>query len=195
MKIKRKSLFIIAFVLILALCVPAIGTFADGDNLAKNGDFEKLDSNGLPKNWEFTAYYDDGKASNYSVDQDAERGNVVKITNNTENDARFIQKISVKGGKTYKFSCYVKTENVAGGAGANIGFENVTEKSKGITGTSGWTYIEIIGKTDDKQKEISVGVRLGGFGATSTGTAWFDDFKVEEDTGTAVKLFTSSSSN
>ena len=85
MKIKRKSLFIIAFVLILALCVPAIGTFADGDNLAKNGDFEKLDSNGLPKNWEFTAYYDDGKASNYSVDQDAERGNVVKITNNTEN--------------------------------------------------------------------------------------------------------------
>lgn len=197
MKIKRKSLFIIAFVLILALCVPAIGTFADGDNLAKNGDFEKLDSNGLPKNWEFTAYYDDGKASNYSVDQDAERGNVVKITNNTENDARFIQKISVKGGKTYKFSCYVKTENVAGGAGANIGFENVTEKSKGITGTSGWTYIEIIGKTDDKQKEISVGVRLGGFGATSTGTAWFDDFRVEEveDTGTAVKLFTSGSSN
>ncbi len=196
MKLKRA--FTIVLILLIALCLPCFGSFAEGENLAKNGDFENL-SSGLPTNWEFKAYYDDGTASNYFIDKDAARGTVIKIVNNSENDARFIQTIKVKGNTTYKFSCYVKTENVVGGAGANIGFENITDHSASVSGTADWTLIELVGKTDKAQKEIEVGLRLGGFGATSTGTAWFDDFKMIEvgNDSSAINLFkdTSSGSN
>lgn len=191
---RSKRLLAAILVLLFVFTMPVLA-LADGDSLAKNGDFEKL-SSGLPKDWSFKAYYDDGTATNYFVDNDAERGNVIRIVNNSENDARFIQTIKVKGNTAYKFSCYVKTDNVVGGAGANIGFEEITDHSESITGTSEWKLIEITGKTDDKQKEITVGVRLGGFGATSTGTAWFDDFKVVEIDGSAqINLFKASSQN
>ena len=191
---RSKRLLAAILVLLFVFTMPVLA-LADGDSLAKNGDFEKL-SSGLPKDWSFKAYYDDGTATNYFVDNDAERGNVIRIVNNSENDARFIQTIKVKGNTAYKFSCYVKTDNVVGGAGANIGFEEITDHSESITGTSEWKLIEITGKTDDKQKEITVGVRLGGFGATSTGTAWFDDFKVVEvDESAQINLFKASSQN
>lgn len=191
---RSKRLLAAILVLLFALTMPVMG-LADGDNLAKNGDFEKL-SSGLPKDWSFKVYVDDGTASNYFIDNDAERGNVIRIVNNSENDARFIQTVKVKGNTVYKFSCYVKTDNVAGGAGANIGFEEITDHSESVTGTSDWQLIEITGKTDAKQKEITVGLRLGGFGATSTGTAWFDDFKVVEVGGEAqINLFKDSSQN
>lgn len=191
---RSKRLLAAILVLLFVLTMPVLG-LADGDNLAKNGDFEKL-SSGLPKDWSFKAYVDDGTATNYFIDNDAERGNVIRIVNNSENDARFIQTVKVKGNTVYKFSCYVKTDNVVGGAGANIGFEDITDHSESVTGTSDWKLIEITGKTGDKQKEITVGLRLGGFGAISTGTAWFDDFRVVEVGGSAqINLFKDSSQN
>lgn len=191
---RAKRLLVTILVLLFALAIPVMG-LADGENLAKNGDFEKL-SSGLPDGWEFKAYVDDGVTSNYYVDNDAERGVVMRIVNNSENDARFIQTVKVKGNTVYKFSCYVKTKDVVGGAGANIGFEEITDHSESVTETSDWKLIEITGKTDKNQKEITVGVRLGGFGATSTGTAWFDDFKVVEVGGSAqINLFKDSSQN
>lgn len=193
----RKSLIVIIFVLIAAMCFSSVGVVADGDNLAKNGNFEKLNSNGLPKKWEFKAYYEDGAITSYCVENDSQRGNVVKITNNQENDARFYQSVSVKPGKTYKISCYVKTENVSGDVGANIGFEAIATRSSGVTGTSDWTYIEIIATAGDKQKSVDIGIRLGGFGATCTGTAWFDDFQVVETASNdnAVSMGTSTESS
>lgn len=191
---KLKRILAAALVLMFTVCIPSFG-LAEGKNLAKNGNFETL-SAGMPKDWTFTAYIDDGIASNYYVDKDRERGNVIKIVNGSENDARFTQTIKVKGNTVYKFSCYVKTEGVTGGAGANIGFETITSRSTGVYDNSDWRLIEITGKTDKNQKQITVGVRLGGFGATSTGTAWFDDFRVVEvNESPQINLFQESSSS
>lgn len=93
-------------------------------------------------------------------------------------------------GKTYRFSGYIKTENVVGEAYiANEQYRHETPNSKtvtvsdSVTGTSDWTYVSFTftGKQrtkDDGTKERCVDhffLTLNG-----TGTVWFDDVKIEE---------------
>ena len=128
-KINKKTLTVslaiiaavcVIFGIVLLLASPKSGGSA---NIA-NGSFESLDSSGLiPKGWEYTSYLNDTSVSNAVVVQDAARGNVVKLTNAELDDAHFTQTISVQANTIYKLSCYIKTENVSGGAGANIALD------------------------------------------------------------------------
>lgn len=185
-KINKKTLTVslaiiaavcVIFGIVLLLASPKSGGSA---NIA-NGSFESLDSSGLiPKGWEYTSYLNDTSVSNAVVVQDAARGNVVKLTNAELDDAHFTQTVSVQANTIYKLSCYIKTENVSGGAGANIALEDRTCYSTPVLGTTDWTMVELVGKTGSGQSKLKIGCRLGNFSSTSMGIAYFDDFKIEK---------------
>ncbi len=173
-----------AFAILAAFAV--LFTFAGGAVLAgtgstvKNGDFSKLGSDKMPENWKFFSYSNDMSKSYAGVITDPERGSVVKVINKEEDDAHLNQTVSVKANTVYRFSVYVKTENVEGGAGANIGLEDIICCSSPVVGTNDWRQIELVGKTGSKQKSLSISCRLGNFGAVSKGVAYFSDFDMEE---------------
>ncbi|MBQ5488984.1 MAG: phospholipid carrier-dependent glycosyltransferase [Clostridia bacterium] len=192
----NRILFTAAIALIIASTI--LSTACSSGAGVVNGDFSKLGSNKLPTGWTFTSYTNNSINSNAAVVSDPERGNVVRLSNATEDDAHFVQEISVKPNTVYKFSVYAKTENVVGGAGANIGMEDLTYYSTPLTGTVGWTRLELVGKTGASQKTVKVGCRLGNYGATSSGTAYFSDFSAEElknYSGTAQSIETRKSNS
>ena len=179
-KINKKTLTVslaiiaavcVIFGIVLLLASPKSGGSA---NIA-NGSFESLDSSGLiPKGWEYTSYLNDTSVSNAVVVKDAARGNVVKLTNAELDDAHFTQTVSVQANTIYKLSCYIKTENVSGGAGANIALEDRTCYSTPVLGTTDWTMVELVGKTGSGQSKLKIGCRLGNFSSTSMGIAYFE---------------------
>ena len=174
------------------------------EDIVKNGNLDEINSSsGLPVGWEFYSYYLDHDTdfpkpvSYFTMETDPTYGNVVKLTNSGSDDSRLMQTITVKPNKTYKFTCYVKTSDVVGALGANIGFEDSTTHSDGIIGTHDWTKLEVIGKTGKDQKTVQVGLRLGGFGAEATGTAWFSGLTVEQvsSNSDAILLYTENAQN
>ena len=105
---------------------------------------------------------------------------VVLVEANEENDVRFCRDFDVEPNSNYKISCKVKTENVENGSGANISIINSFATSDAVLGTNDWQEISLVGKPAENQNRITVCLRIGGYGATSIGKAWFDDFKIEK---------------
>lgn len=176
----KKHFVRISFIAVLAVILTSSALLAGcGKNASvQNSSFDKLGSNNLPVGWTFTSYRNDITLSNATVVKE-DGVNVVCITNKTDDDAHFFQKVSVKPNTVYRFSVMCRTENVTGTVGANIGLEDVICHSEPLIGTNDWTMLELVGKTDAAQKELGIGCRLGNFGAESSGVAYFKDFRVE----------------
>ncbi|MFR1517997.1 MAG: glycosyltransferase 87 family protein [Clostridia bacterium] len=113
----------------------------------------------------------------------------VAIHTTSANDARFTYKYDAALENTYyRMSVWVKTENVGTSAsggeneavGANLSVLNTYQHSAAYTGSSDWTYIEFYGKTGKNQTSFTVCLRLGFYGGINTGTAYFDDFELEQ---------------
>lgn len=138
--------------------------------------------------------YTDGVSAVSSVIEDG-RGSVAFISSDSENDARLIQEFEVSGNTAYRITCDVRTEDVVGEAGANIGVYGVAVTGGSITGTSDWQTIELVGKTAPGQNALPVSVGIGGHGALASGKAWFDNVRIElaDDTETGVMLGSGSS--
>ena len=93
-------------------------------------------------------------------------------------------------GKTYRFSGYVKTENVVGEAYiANKQYQHASPedytlyKSEAVTGTNDWTYVSFTFVA--QERSFADGSRqrcIDHFYLTlnGSGTVWFDDVKLEE---------------
>ncbi|MCR5809104.1 MAG: glycosyltransferase family 39 protein [Clostridiales bacterium] len=178
----KKLLSILAFLLAMILCAPVM---AQNASLVRNGDFEKFDeSDKFPDYWDFHSYEAEykenyGNASAF-CEQDAERGSVLHITVKEDDDAAVYQAIRVEPLSIYRISCFIRTENVENGGGANVALRDIIACSEGVYGTSGWQEVTLIGKTGPDQTSIVVSCRLGGYSAVSHGDAWFDDFRVEK---------------
>ena len=174
---------LISTALILALIFTAAAA-AEG-SLAVNGGFEDFGKNDLlPTGWNFHSYEaeynsDPGNAS-VVCEQDPERGAVVHISVQNNDDAALFQLVKVEPSTMYRISCFVKTEGVADGAGANVALRDIIALSDGVYGDTGWHEIELVGKTGPVQNDMIVSCRVGGYGAVSHGEAWFDDLKVEK---------------
>lgn len=138
-------------------------------------------------------WYADMWQSGDSAKQVSLDGNdVVLIDAKSENDIRYCREVDVEPAQIYRLTCNVKTENVQNGNGANVSILNSFATSAGVLGTNDWQKIELIGQTAENQDKITVCLRIGGYGATSYGTAWFDDLKIEQiddATGLAVADF------
>lgn len=162
----------------------AFSSFAS-DNLLQNPSFEQ-ESGAMPASWENSSWDVKPGVSEFNYEKgEAHSGDgFVTVTNNSENDARFTQNVSVKDNTTYRLSCWIKTENVGtvqNGKGANISVEGKVETSKDIKGTNGkWEYAEMYLRTGSGIDTIKVTVGIGGYGAINIGKASFDDVSAEE---------------
>ena len=165
--------------LTLLMCLTAA---AEEANLIANGGFETLDASGNPKGWYPTAYRTQEGYSRIAITSEkAHSGQYSAVVENASaNDARYTCTVSVDKNSYYRISCAVKTADVYGGAGANISIDGSLAASDGVYGQTDWQTIELIGKTGKDQTELTVCVRVGGYGAESTGKAYFDDVRLEK---------------
>ena len=107
-----------------------------------------------------------------------------KIESPIPNDAMFYETIEVTPNTSYKVSCMVKTEDVVAqtansGGGAQISIDGTIERSDFIVGTQDWTELTMYFNSKNRTS-VNLGFRLGGYDDTCTGTAWFDNLKLEK---------------
>ncbi len=148
-----------------------------------NGDFDKrMDFNDPKKSygWTMQAYLPNSAIINWDkkFGRNNTGGILIETGGNVPNDIALTQTITLDPNKFYRLSAWIKTENVADGAGANICLYGTWTKSESVTGTDDWQKIEL--DIPPGSKEITIGCRLGYWAGTSTGKAYFDDVFIEE---------------
>jgi len=183
----RKTSIRLLIASILALTLPHPGHAGllderrDGNsNLLQNGDFSK----GI-EGWKFNAHLKQGKAeADSSVSHDGKPS--VRIENFTADDSQLSQVVQVKPGKLYRLAGWIKTDKVTPGranpkstAGASLAIREGFLKSAAINKTQDWKHVTVDIAAMDKN-DIDIGPRLGAFGGTVTGTAWFADLTLKE---------------
>ena len=179
----KKLLGICFIVLLLIQFVLPLNSFAQGENLAKNPEFEEgsidKDYSWISEGWDKTE-----GVTQFLLDETQFRNGSKSalIINNSANDSRYKQTITVKANTYYRMSCWIKTQNIGfEQKGANLSIENSLDTSKDIKGTSNyWEYVELYGKTSPNQETFTLSLGIGGYGSTNTGRAWFDSIDVVE---------------
>ncbi len=170
--------------LVLALMLCGSAAMAEGANLVPNGGFETLDASGGPEGWYTAAYRTQEGYTRFAVSSDIKHSGMysVKVENANTNDARYICTVPVEPSSLYRASGYILVDSMEDyGNGANLGLEGVYAFSQTVFDTQGqWQYVEWYGETGEDQREIELGVRVGGYSAESQGTAYFDDITVEK---------------
>ena len=150
-------------------------------NLLSNGSFEEgayspTDSptDWAPEAWQPSAVFtwDDSQARTGDKS--------VSINAPVENDARWNQTVDLELNTLYSLSGWIKTDSVDGGAGANLslsGGSHTFTHSEGVFGTHEWMHNSVIFNSEN-DSQLAIQARLGHFGATTSGTAWFDDLQL-----------------
>lgn len=174
-----------AGIILLLLALPIIGpghAEAVAENLLQNGGFELVDSQGKGIAWKKDFWQ---PTSRLGLTKSKSRGgsNAAFLYADKENDIRLVQTVQVKPDTLYRFSGWVAVRGVPEkGLGANLCVMGGFVHSKGVTGTTAWQYLELVFKTGRQQSQVTVGARLGYFGDTTRGTAFFDDLELVEVT-------------
>ena len=148
-----------------------------------NGGFE----NGVSS--EIDHWYGDAWRPSYAVYTWEEVGTgrngsrCMSVENIEENDARILQDVSgLTVGEEYRLSGWIKGENImniSGNTGATLGiFGSYDTTGDGLGGTFDWQFVDMTFTADATTVQISC--RLGHWGSTVTGKAWFDDLTVTE---------------
>ncbi len=177
----RTAVILIAAGLVLAL---ALGIFLT----ARSG---RKATHKLLVDWDFsggygdfyTSAYYDGRTDFEIVPEGPDGSNCAKITSEQVNDARFLVDITVLPETYYKVTAKVKTQGVISPnkqAGANISSQYSYEYGGGFTGDNDWTEVTVYGRTSKNQKIANICFRLGFYSCDTSGTAWFDDIKIEQ---------------
>jgi len=183
----KKLLFLLIAVFVLAAGAAnatAKASPSDAVNLAVNESFEDTDAGtGLPLGWSTDAWLQGADDTAFTVETEgAKTGrNCVRIVNNVANDARFIQTIEVEPDAHYRLSAYIRASGVPeDGVGASFGVMDMQGSLLDIDETFGkWQKFEFYGRTGKDQTQMTVALRLGGYGDVTTGSAWFDEVRVE----------------
>ncbi len=147
-------------------------------NLMPNADFSQVE-NGLPKGWSLRMYGGNKKNVTLSVsDKGRNNSKALQITAKESVDAGAGIDLSLEPNTSYRFSAWIRTENVVktGGLGALLNVHGAQVKSKALDGTKDWQQISFDFKTDDNGEEL-LHCLFGGYGG-STGTAFFDDLSL-----------------
>ncbi len=96
------------------------------------------------------------------------------------NDLRRQVTVPVYAGRYYRFSAWIKTHQVKGTVGANLSiYGSYNRSAKTLTGDTPWTRVEQVFLSKETGK-LPFALRLGYWDATATGTAWFDEARIEE---------------
>lgn len=181
---KRISLTkIVSFIIMSLLLIVFLASCSKTGTL-KNSGFEEGGEDNI-KNWVLYDFREsdssDKLRTTFDIVPSGRSGKCLKIESTDINDARVYQSLAVKPNTLYKITTFVKTENVANGAGANISAVDCWGASEGIFGTkSEWTELTVYVKTVRNQKKLNLSLGLGGYSAESSGVVYFDDLTIEE---------------
>jgi len=145
----------------------------------QNPSFETVDGT-TPAGWRAARF--SGPAAEAAIDGVAHTGqHSARITAREAADFAWTTVVAVRPYSKYRLSAWIKTENVqvGTGSGALLNIHNMQppQKTNAVTGTSDWTPVELTFDTNGYDA-VQVNCLLGGWGR-STGTAWFDDVKLE----------------
>ncbi|HXH84218.1 MAG TPA: Ig-like domain-containing protein [Candidatus Tectomicrobia bacterium] len=153
-----------------------------GPDVIKNGGFETL-SGGLPASW--------SGGSGWSMDQLVKHGGAFSYRRTTGAPTAS-QTLQLRAG-TYRLTGWVRTENLGGGTTSGVRLQwdlrptqNSWTNTQVISGTRDWTRFELPNLV--LTRDSTVTVKLENYGNPS-GTAWFDDIRVEEQLPQAVDAF------
>jgi len=146
-----------------------------------NGGFE--DGSTAPAQWATEAWASGRTTFTWDIAHPRSGSRSIKIVSDQEDDARWIQTVVVQSQTDYRLSGCIKTENVAHrpdgtDAGANLSLMGGWIRSEGVFGTSDWTCTSVVFNTGT-DTQVTVAARLGFYSGTTTGTAWFDDLRLE----------------
>ena len=123
-------------------------------------------------------------AEGYSTHQLADIGydddSSLFVENLQDNDARFSQTLWVEPDTLYRVSGYIMAEDCPEeGYGASLSIEDIYVSTAGLHDTAGqWQYVEMYGETGPDQTELTLMARVGNYGSTHTGRAWFDNIEM-----------------
>ncbi len=157
----------------------------------QNPSFELSQAVREGRAWVRGGYFLDGRCALDIVDGVARTGaRSAKISCPTENDAYWLQKVAVEPNTDYIFSGWIKTENVsrswqAYGAGANLSIFGTWTHSPALFGTNDWMY-KTVSFNSGASRVATIAIRIGLASGVTTGTAWFDDIKLERADGVVI---------
>ena len=165
-----------ALLALFLLLIP-LGVLAEesAENLIWNPEIDSLDY-WYEDAWDFS----DGISRFALADIGYDDSSSLYVENIQVNDARYVQDIWVEPDTLYRISCYVMAEGCGEDAdGANLAVKDTFAASDTLHDTNGqWQYLELYGETGPDQTELTVMARVGGYGSTNTGKAWFDHFEM-----------------
>jgi len=108
----------------------------------------------------------------------------IRVTEDAD-DVTVYQPVSVIRNSRYRLTGWIGTENVVvdsmetGTTGAILNIFDREDSSESILGTSDWKQVTL--EFDSGEEDVlNIGCRLGQHGSSCTGTAWFDDLKLEK---------------
>jgi hypothetical protein len=185
--------FLASSTALAAVSIPAC------NGLLRNNSFE--DGFFGPSDWNSDAWNGNGSQAAFAWDdtQHSDGNKSVKIDLATPNDARWLQTVAVQPNTAYVLRGMIKTQNVAHtaeptDAGANLSLYGTWTRSEGLFGTNDWTPVSLPFNSG-ANTQITIGVRLGYWAGTTTGTAWFDALCLGQTGGLSNPDFELGSSN
>ena len=185
--LKKRLIALILVAVALLSCVPALAQ--NGENLLYNGDFSVTsEGENLPSGWYYEAWIPE--ASDAYFEEDGNVGAI--ILNNLEpNDARVSQRVAVAPDTCYRITCEILTDGIDGDVGASVSVTDTYASSEPLYMTDGFEPVELTGRTGHDQTELVLSLRVGGYGALSSGLAMFRNVSmvVEENPPADVASF------
>jgi alpha-N-arabinofuranosidase len=155
--------------LLLLGCVPAFA-----QNSVPNASFEQSEGR-RPRAWRTETWAGSGSFNHANVARTGERA--VELSSEQGGDLGWAATVRVEPFTRYRFSGWIKTENVKpldGGRGALLNLHDLQGvATTAVTGTTGWTEVQTEFQTAE-QSSVQVNCLLGGWGR-ATGKAWYDD--------------------
>jgi dolichyl-phosphate-mannose-protein mannosyltransferase len=149
-----------------------------------NGSFEQADE-GWPLGWSMRGGSDWTPKFEY-----AKTGHTgsrsIRISAQPYRSGAWIFMAKVKRNTSYKLSGWIRTENLIGGARANLGVLEFFGKgnqpcfTEGFGGTQGWTRVSVTLPSGENDW-IEITCQLTDAGDAAAGDAWFDDIELEEN--------------
>ncbi len=146
-------------------------------NLISNGSFEE-GSGTNPDDWRPDTWSGEGQ---FAWVANGRSGKCVRILSTKGGDISWRQAVSVKSGTEYRLSAWIRTENVVAGSakGALLNIHDIQPvQTPAVSGTTDWTKVECTFNTGGNDS-IQINCLFGGWGR-ATGTAWYDDVRLEE---------------
>jgi hypothetical protein len=168
---------------IVAVCciagsVRAADSASEPHNLLNNGNLARGSGNSCDA-WRTDAWILSPTASDFTwIAPEADHPGQVEIDTSRDNDARWVQTLSLTGG-WYHISVWARTEDILPYfTGANISVLEDTIISADLRGTQPWQQLDLYLKIPPYGADVDVAMRLGGYANLTRGKAFFHDPRV-----------------